>query len=53
MGRTVCIAPIRYSDSISTVPKNEQLHVEKRTCAKFQDDISKWSKGPIRVYTRG
>ena len=33
-----------------TVLTNEQLLEEKRTCVKFQIDISK-NKGPVPVYT--
>ena len=44
------MAVICYSGPISVVPTNEQLFEEKRTCTKFQIDISK-TEGQIRVYT--
>ncbi len=37
---------------VSAIPTNEQLLGEKRTCAKFQINISR-SEGLIRVYTDG
>ena len=38
--RSVYIEAICYSGPITTVPTNEQLLGEKRTCSKFYIDIS-------------
>ena len=50
--RSVCMAAICYSGPISMVSTNKQFLGEKRTCAKFQIDISK-IKGLVRVYIGG
>ena len=39
--RLVCIAAICYSGPISAVPTYKQLLDEKKTCTKFQINISK------------
>ena len=49
---SVCMAAICYSGPISAVPTNEQLLGKKKTCSKFQIDISK-TEGLVRVYTDG
>ena len=46
----VCVTAICCSGLISVVPKNEQLHWVKRTCLKFQNDISK-TEGLVREGT--
>ena len=38
---SICMTAICYSSPISAVSTNEQLLGEKKTCAKFQSDISK------------
>ena len=48
--RSVCMAAICCRHPISAIPTNEQLLGEKRTCTKFQFDISK-TQGLVRVYT--
>ena len=47
--RSVYMVAICYSGLISAVPTNEQRLGEKRTCAKFQIDISK-TEGLVRIY---
>ena len=49
---SVYMAAICYSGPISAVPTNEQLLCKKKTCSKFQIDISK-TEGLVRIYTDG
>ena len=39
--RSVCMTAMCYIDPTSAVAKDEKLLGEKRTCVKFQVDISK------------
>ena len=47
---SVCMTAICYSRRISAVPTNKQLLEEKKTCVKFQIDISK-TVGLVRLCT--
>ena len=46
---SVCMAAICYSGPISAVPTNEQLRGKKKTCSKFQIDISKTEDGQTDI----
>ena len=48
--RSVCMAAISYSDPILAILTNKRPLEEKRTCAKFQIDISK-TEELVHVYT--
>ena len=50
--RSVCMAAICYSGKISAVPTNEPLPEQKRTCGRFQIDISQ-TELLVRVYADG
>ena len=50
--RSVCMTAISNCGPIPAIPENERPLGEKRTCAKFQIDISK-TEGLVRVYTDG
>lgn len=41
LGRSIFMTVICYSGAISAASTIEQLHGEKRTCARFQIDIPK------------
>ena len=45
------MAAIGYGGPISTVPSNEQLLGERRTCVKFQIGISKTERPRVHIYT--